>query len=52
MGITGDGQATTLWLDAHPELWDGQGDNARAVAVMTLERLACMEWKDDGNHVR
>jgi hypothetical protein len=41
------GQATTAWLQAHPELWDGQPGHARAVAGLTLEHLGCMEWKDD-----
>ncbi|MGH7291575.1 MAG: hypothetical protein ACREJT_10220, partial [Myxococcota bacterium] len=41
------GQATTAWLKAHPELWDGKSGHARAVAGLTLEHLGCMEWKDD-----
>ncbi|WP_404457217.1 hypothetical protein [Oceanobacillus kapialis] len=41
------GQATTRWLHDHPELWDGEGENQRAVAGLTLEHLGCLEWKDN-----
>jgi len=40
------GQATTRWLHDHPELWDGKGAHAKAVAGLTLEHLGCLEWKD------
>lgn len=52
LGITDDGQATTLWLNNHRELWDGQGEHARAVAALTLEHLGCLEWKDNEDHSR
>jgi hypothetical protein len=45
--LGGRGQATTAWLEAHPELWDGGRNHARAVAGLTLEHLGCTEWKDD-----
>lgn len=44
--FTDRGQATMAWLRAHPGLWDGKGDHARAVACLTLEHLGCLEWKD------
>jgi hypothetical protein len=52
--LGGGGQATTAWLKAHPELWDGRGGHARAVAGLTLEHLGCTEWKDDADalHLR
>lgn len=47
--LGGGGQATTAWLRAHPELWDGKRGHARAVAGLTLEHLGCTEWKDDAD---
>jgi hypothetical protein len=47
--LGGGGQATTAWLRAHPELWDGKQGHARAVAGLTLEHLGCTEWKDDAD---
>lgn len=41
------GQATTRWLQDHPELWDGEGGHQKAVAGLTLEHLGCREWKDN-----
>ena len=52
LGIEDDGQATTLWLHDHPELWDGKGEHARALAALTIEHLGCLEWKDDADHSR
>jgi hypothetical protein len=45
-----NGQATTRWLHEHPELWDGKGTHAEAVAGLTIEHLGCMEWEDDKTH--
>jgi len=44
-----DGQATSRWLSAHPELWDGQSGR-RAVAGLTLEHLGAMGWRDAKTH--
>lgn len=44
--VKGHGQATSAWLQRHPELWDGRPGHARAVAGLTLEHLGCTEWKD------
>ncbi|TVX91530.1 Zn-dependent exopeptidase M28 [Cohnella terricola] len=44
----GTSQATSTWLQAHPELWDGREGHMRAVAGITVEHLGSMEWKDDG----
>ena len=43
-------QATTKYLNAHRELWDGKGDNLSAVAGLTLEHLGCSEWRDSADH--
>ncbi|NDL58293.1 hypothetical protein [Phytoactinopolyspora mesophila] len=40
------GQATSTWLDAHPELWDGEHGHRRAVAGVTVEHLGATEWDD------
>ena len=39
-------QASSLWLYEHPELWNGEAGNMRAVAGLTPEHLGCTEWKD------
>ncbi len=39
-------QATTKFLNAHRELWDGINDNLQAVAGLTMEHLGCSEWRD------
>ena len=44
------GQASSRWLKKHPELWDGLGTNAKAVAGVTIEHLGCSEWRDDAAH--
>lgn len=43
-------QATTKFLNAHRELWDGKGNNLSAVAGLTLEHLGCTEWRDSADH--
>ncbi len=39
-------QATTKFLKAHRELWNGKDDNAKAVAGISIEHLGCSEWHD------
>ncbi|MCI2246565.1 hypothetical protein L3067_18290 [Xanthomonas sp. PPL568] len=46
IGVRGR-QATSAWLQRHPQLWDGHGSHARAVAGITIEHLGCTEWRDD-----
>lgn len=43
----GTSQATSTWMESHPELWDGGNGHMRAVAGITVEHLGSMEWKDD-----
>jgi hypothetical protein len=40
------GQATSTWLDAHREFWDGSAGHRRAVAGVTIEHLGASEWDD------
>lgn len=44
-------QATSRWLQDHPELWDGKNSNKKAVAAVTIEHLGCTEWKDNEKHL-
>jgi len=37
--VTRHGQATTAWLNAHPEWWLGENDGPRAVAGLVIEHL-------------
>lgn len=48
----GTSQATSTWMQAHPELWDGQDGHRKAVAGVTVEHLGSMEWTDhaDGQY--
>ncbi len=43
----GTSQATSTWMQAHPELWDGKHGHVTAVAGMTAEHLGSLEWKDN-----
>lgn len=43
----GTSQATSTWMEAHRELWDGENGHLKAVAGITVEHLGSMEWKDD-----
>lgn len=43
----GTSQATSTWLLKHPELWDGENGNKKAVAGITVEHLGSMEWKEN-----
>lgn len=45
-------QATTKFLDAHPEFWDGRDGHWQAVAGLTLEHLGCTEWRDNADHTK
>ncbi|WP_058302981.1 zinc-binding metallopeptidase family protein [Gorillibacterium timonense] len=45
----GTSQATSTWMMAHPELWDGKEGHMKAVAGITVEHLGSMEWKDDAS---
>ncbi len=40
-------QATSKWLTMHKDLWDGKKGHLKAVAGVSVERLGCMEWKDE-----
>lgn len=42
-------QATTKFLNAHPEFWAGKEGGWEAVAGLTLEHLGCTEWRDTPN---
>lgn len=43
-------QATTKFLNAHREFWDGKEGNMQAVAGLTMEHLGCTEWRDNAEH--
>ncbi|WOO37821.1 PA domain-containing protein [Anaerocolumna sp. AGMB13020] len=43
----GTSQATSTWMQAHPELWDGKEGHLKAVAGITVEHLGSMEWKEN-----
>lgn len=45
--VTTHGQATTAWLDAHPELWKADGKGYRAVAGLAIEHLGAKRHRDD-----
>ncbi|GAB2840088.1 hypothetical protein GCM10022221_44340 [Actinocorallia aurea] len=45
--VTAHGQATTAWLEAHPELWKGGPGRSRAVAGLVVEHLGAREFADD-----
>lgn len=42
----GTSQATSTWMQAHPELWDGKEGHLKAAAGITAEHLGSLEWKD------
>lgn len=44
--LTSHGQATTRWLDDHPELWAG-GSGLKAVGGLVIEHLGALEYRDD-----
>ncbi|WP_107706349.1 hypothetical protein [Nocardioides allogilvus] len=43
-------QASSRWMDMHPEWHDGKGRHRKAVAALTLEHLGCREWADNATH--
>jgi hypothetical protein len=43
-------QASSRWMDMHPEWHDGVGRHRKAVAALTVEHLGCREWADDPTH--
>ncbi len=45
----GTSQATSTWMEAHSELWDGGSGHMKAVAGITVEHLGSLEWKDDAS---
>lgn len=45
----GTSQATSTWMQAHPELWDGKDGHLNAVAGLTVEHLGSLEWKDNAS---
>ncbi|MGC0365287.1 hypothetical protein ABH922_003271 [Rhodococcus sp. 27YEA15] len=40
--VSKHGQATSTWLEAHPELWKGEAGQARAVAGIAVEHLGAI----------
>lgn len=50
--ISGGGvQATSKWLAAHPDLWDGKDGHIKATACVSVEHLGCKMFKDaDGEY--
>lgn len=44
-------QATSKWLKAHPDLWDGKHGHIKAVGGVSVKHLGCLEFKDvDGEY--
>lgn len=43
-------QASSRWMDMHPEWIDGRSRHRKAVAALTVEHLGCREWADDATH--
>lgn len=39
-------QATSKWLAAHTDLWDGKNGHIKAVACVSVEHLGSVMWKD------
>ena len=40
--VSKHGQATSTWLEAHPEMWKGEDGQARAVAGIAIEHLGAL----------
>ncbi len=48
--VAGGGvQATSKWLAAHPDLWDGKNGHKKAVACVSVEHLGAKMFKDTEN---
>jgi hypothetical protein len=45
--ISQHGQATSAWLDAHPDLWMGGKGQAKAVGGIVIEHLGAVEYAQD-----
>ncbi|MEI8081121.1 MAG: hypothetical protein WCI74_04675 [Actinomycetes bacterium] len=45
--LTKHGQATTRWLEDHPDQWAGGPGQRRAVAGLAIEHLGAVEYADD-----
>lgn len=45
--VTKHGQATTAWLDAHPELWSPTAQGLTAVAGLAIEHLGAKHFQVD-----
>lgn len=45
--VTEHGQATTAWLDAHPDLWSPEADGLTAVAGLAIEHLGARHFATD-----
>lgn len=45
--VTLHGQATTAWLQAHPEMWDADAAGLTAVAGLVIEHLGARRRRDD-----
>ncbi|EJP67350.1 uncharacterized protein BBA_03924 [Beauveria bassiana ARSEF 2860] len=45
--VTEHGQATTKWLQDHPEWWRGEHGERKAIAGLVIEHLGAMEYIDD-----
>lgn len=45
--FTSHGQATSRWLDDHPEMWDGKPHHRKAVASLALEHFGAIQYTDD-----
>jgi len=48
--VTAHGQATTAWLDAHPELWSPDAAGTTAVAGLVIEHLGARRLRADSPH--
>ncbi|MDI9916410.1 hypothetical protein [Rhodococcus sp. IEGM 1379] len=45
--VSKHGQATSTWLEAHPEMWKGEAGQARAVAGIAIEHLGAIGDAED-----
>ncbi|KAJ3495082.1 hypothetical protein NLG97_g3651 [Lecanicillium saksenae] len=45
--VSNKGQATSKWLQDHPEWWRGEDGERKAVAGFVIEHLGAMEYVDD-----
>ncbi|MFE4499071.1 hypothetical protein ACFRFQ_04375 [Rhodococcus sp. NPDC056743] len=45
--VSKHGQATSTWLEAHPEMWKGETGQARAVAGVAIEHLGALGDTED-----